>query len=296
MPRIKIPNTLSREYKQQLLKELENIGMSNLINYMFQKLLSVLSHEHLQNKEFLSRYLLLAAVLDQQADSESAKETVVRIYTSFGADFFLKPYNYLNKLYDVIKFATGLYKPKTRVLRMKNEALILLRIGGFLLAVYNIENKYGSMIGYFSQATTPRKLLELIQSDCLLSGLLYEKAARMYTGWISHPKLWINLSSGRWEPDEIPMPINGHVCKVLARTGFLKYVLVEDTRKFIVKAEDERENIEIEVNNTYPSGDRLMIDFGAFYIGLNYCDEIQPKCNICPIDKLCMKNTQLRAY
>lgn len=263
---------------------------------MNQKLLRVLNGSDLQNKEFMARYLLLAATLDQQADSESAKDTVVKIYTTYGADLILYPNKYMHNLYNTIKLVKPIYKPKTRALRMKNKTVLLLRIDCFPLVIENVQNIQGGLIKYFSQAATPRNLLDLILTDPLLSGLLYEKAARMYTGWIPHPNLWINISSGRWVPADIPMPIDGHVCKVLSRAGFLSQVLVEDTQKYIVKAEDERNNIEREVGKIYPEGDRVMIDFGAFYTGVYYCEEENPNCAECPINTLCLKNTQFRAY
>lgn len=296
MPRASISRILSSNDKRKLLRVLEQLGADNLNNYMTQKLLYVLSSSDMRDREFMARYLLLAATLDQQADSESAKETVVKIYTKYGTDFFLNPSKYTRNLYNIIEFVKPVYKPRTRVLRMKKETVLLSRIGGFLLTLDNIQNTYGGLISYFSLATSPRNLLDLILTDPLLSGLLYEKAARMYTGWISHPNLWISISSGRWAPCDIPMAVNGHVCKVLSRAGFLSQVLVEDTQRYIVKAEDERDNIEREVSRVYPEGDRVMIDFGAFYVGINYCGEEVPYCSKCPINMLCLKNVQFRAY
>lgn len=291
-----VRRVLTYSGKQNLLKTLEKIGLQNFGQYMQQTLLHNLIPQHRQDKEFLSRYLLLVATLDQQADSESARNTVSSLYNKYGSAFFLNPVSFINRLHEVIDFVKQYYSPKTRVLRMKRETVLLLRVGGFLLAITNIVAKHGGLLPYFSLAPTPRALLDLILKNTLLSGLLYEKAARMYTGWIAHPNLWINISSGRWKASELPMPINGHVCKVLARTGFLSSVLVEDTKRYIVKAEDERESIEREVGVIYPSGDRLMIDFGAFYVGVRYCDETEPSCEQCPITMMCMRNTYFRAY
>lgn len=296
MPRIRVSKTLSFHEKQSLLKILEDFGNAKFNSYMQESLLYPLSPHLLKDKEFLSRYLLFSAILDQQADSASARTTVIQIYNNCGTNFFLNPSNYLTKLYDVIRLASRHYIPKARVMRMKTEGFLLLRIGGFLLSLTNIVGQYGSLLQYFGQAPSPRDLLNLILNDVLLKGLLYEKAARMYTGWISHPNLWINISSGKWKVYEIPMAINGHVCKVLARSGFLSDVLVENTETMIVKAEDERNRIENEVSYIRSITDRFMIDFAAFYIGISYCKEQQPLCINCPINPLCNKDIRFRAY
>ena len=83
------------------------------------------------------------------------------------------------------------------------------------------------LTNYLSSFKTPHDMLDGILNNTFFKGLLYEKAARMYVGWISHPNLFVDISNGAWPPSSIPMVINGHVCKVLARTGFLDEVSVE---------------------------------------------------------------------
>ncbi|MEM2146372.1 MAG: hypothetical protein QW279_13495 [Candidatus Jordarchaeaceae archaeon] len=278
------------------MKKLEKIGKINIIPYMQNSLLYPLRRNLLNNKEFLLRYLLLSAILDQQADSASAKTTVIQIYRNYGPKFFLSPSQYVRRFYSAISFASQHYAPKARVMRMKTEGFLILRIGGFLLSLINIRDQYGSLLHYFNKAPSPKDLLDQILNDVLLKGLLYEKAARMYTGWISHPNLWINISSGKWRVHELPMAVDGHVCKVLARSGFLPDVLVENTKTMIVKAENERDRIENEVSNVYPTADRFMIDFGTFYTGITYCKEQKPACAKCPIKGVCNKNTKFKAY
>ena len=296
MPRVLVQKRISSEQKIRVLELLEKIGNQRIIPYMKQNLLYPLSTQLLQNKEFLSRYLLLAATLDQQADSLSAKRTVVQLYNQYGPGFFLRPHRYIDQLYRVLNTVTKYYKPKTRFIRLKHEAVGFLRVGGYLLSLINITERYGGLLPYFSSCSSPQNLLDTLLSDPFISGILYEKAARMYVGWLSHPNLWIDISSSKWEVSSIPMVVNGHVCKVLARTGFLSDVLVEDEDTMIVKARNERRRIESDVKRIYPTGDHFMIDTGAFYIGITYCDEKNPKCRRCPIGKNCAKNLEFRAY
>jgi len=155
---------------------------------------------------------------------------------------------------------------------------------------------HGGLLLYFRRGLSPQNFLATLITDPFINGILYEKAARMYVGWLSHPKLWIDISNGKWRVSSIPMVVNGHVCKVLARSGFLSDILVENTKTMIVKARDERKRIENSVREVYPAGDCFMIDTGAFYVGITYCDEKKPRCEECPINTICARNKEFRAY
>lgn len=39
----------------------------------------------------------------------------------------------------------------------------------------------------------------------------------------------------------------------------------------MVQAENERKRIESLVRSSFPQGDYFMIDYGAFYVDINYC-------------------------
>lgn len=298
MPRERVGDVLGEDQRRDLLKRLEDIGRGNIRKYFDERTFPRFGgfREVMGDKEFMVRYLLLVAVLDQQAESGSARDAVIRLFEVYGREFFLKPENYVGRLYDVIKMVRSVYKPRSRILRLKAEGFLLLRVGGYLLALINISERSGGLVNYFVKAGSPYDLLNLILNDELLGGLLYEKAARMYVGWISHPDLWVDISNKSWKPSSIPMAIDGHVTKVLVRTGFLSDVLIESYDRPIVKADEERRRIEGEVGRVYPDGDRVMIDFGAFYVGINYCHEENPNCESCPLRSLCRRNKRYRAY
>jgi len=294
MPTYKPTTLLSAPQKQLLLQQLEAHGQSQMQvewQHMLQRLLPSDSH----NGEFLARYLLLTAVLDQQADSISARETVTNLYHTYGSTFFLSPQNYLNQMHNLIRFTKSFYKPKTPVLGIRNEGITLLRIGGYLLSLLNISQAYSSLLNFLSQSSSPIQLLRHILADDLLGGLLYDRAARLYTGWISHPTL-VNLSKGKWHVSTIPMVVNGHVCKVFSRSGFLNSVSVENFESMIIEPEYMRDQIDNQVKSVYQVGDHFMIDYGAFHIGINFCGEASPSCDNCPIQNICLKNTRFRAY
>jgi hypothetical protein len=297
MPIIQIQRVLAENEKRQLIEKLEEIGRSNIYKDIQETLLRGLSEEAVSNKEFLVRYLLLAAVLDQQADSESARRTVKEIYSNYGVDFFLKTEKYLPHVNEVVELALKTYKPKVRVLRMKKEGITLLRVGGYMLAVQNLSLRYGSLLDYYRLFKNPRELLEKgILRETMLKGLLYEKASRLYVGWITHPLLPVRIYGEGVEKSKIPMVVDGHVAKVMARAGLLSEVSVENKENMIIKAEKERSKIEEEVINAKPSGDPFLVDYGAFYIGIKYCREKEPECHKCPLNTICRRNIEIRAY
>jgi hypothetical protein len=297
MPIIQIQRVLAENEKRQLIEKLEEIGGSNIYKDIQETLLRGLAEEAVSNKEFLVRYLLLAAVLDQQADSESARRTVREIYSNYGIDFFLNPEKYLPHVNEVVELALKTYEPKVRVLRMKKVGITLLRVGGYMVSVHNLSLRYGSLLDYYRLFKNPRELLEKgILGETMLNGLLYEKASRLYVGWITHPLLPVRIYGEGVEKSKVPMVVDGHVAKVMARAGLLSEVSVENTKNMIIKAEKERFKIEMEVIKAKPSGDPFLVDYGAFSIGIKYCREKEPECHKCPLNTICRRNIEIRAY
>jgi len=297
MPVVEVPRVLGPRDRIALLDSLERIGSSNLAEDLRKTILDVLEPNLLSDKEFLARYFLLAAVLDQQAESGSARQTAKRIFKSYGREFFVEPYKYLDRIHEVLQLALSTYSPKVRVLRIKKEGISLLRVGGFLLAIHSLTRRFGSLIEYFRRFQNPYTLLNKgVLGEPLLSGLLYEKAARLYVGWITHPQLFVRIYGDAIPKSSIPMVVNGHVTKVLARTGFLNSVSVESKDTMIVEAERERARIEREVRSITQGKDLFSIDYGAFLVGIRYCHEERPDCAQCPLNSVCLKNVAFRAY
>lgn len=75
---------LARSHVGKVLQPLE---LAHIINNLPKKLVL--------DKEKLTRFLLLTAFLDQQAESPSARKTAIAIYNVFGDDLFFKPHHYL---------------------------------------------------------------------------------------------------------------------------------------------------------------------------------------------------------
>lgn len=110
-----------------------------------------------------------------------------------------------------------------------------------------------------------------------------DKACRMYISWIGHPDLNINISKGVWKKSDFLMPVDGHVGKVFCRTGMIQEIIHEgkpsstSSRWNIIIAARMRESIQklVQSHNT----DTIMVDHGAFQVGLNCCpDNLEGIC------------------
>jgi hypothetical protein len=76
--------------KEQIISILERIG-GVLQPLELAQIINELPEEIALDKEKLTRFLLLVAFLDQQAESPSARKTAIRIYNMFRDDLFFKP-------------------------------------------------------------------------------------------------------------------------------------------------------------------------------------------------------------
>ncbi|MHA1580482.1 MAG: hypothetical protein ACTSUQ_12770, partial [Candidatus Freyarchaeota archaeon] len=114
------------------------------------------------------------------------------------------------------------------------------------------------------------------------------KACRMFVNWVVFlfNKIWKAKVA---KMEETLMIVDGHVGKVFCRTGLLGEVLYEKRRPYIIQASRMRPRIEEIVS----SSGRIpfYVDNGAFYLFEDsYCTELDPRCEGCPIGKICKKN------
>ena len=95
--------------------------------------LNGLPEEVIFDKEKITRFLLLAAFLDQQAESPTARRTAVSIYNTFGDDLFFKPQSVLLRMGKLVPLKGG-YKISPAIGRvLPRFGWIVLRVGGFLI-------------------------------------------------------------------------------------------------------------------------------------------------------------------
>lgn len=279
-----VGDTASPEEIKLMISELEKIG-SVLLPLDLKTIFNTLSEEVILSKERLSRFLLLVAILDQQAESPTARKTALKIYEMFGNDLFETPKKVLLDL-DRLESIKGEYKISPAIGRvLPRFGWFVLRVGGFLIYELILDRK--NLSEELGKCESPKEALNFLYSSPLLRSILREKAARMYLSWVGHPDLGIDISNGRWDRKSFEMPVNGHVGKVFSRTGMVSRVIHErkkgtDPRWNIIVASKMRPLIQ-EIANKY-SEDPIMLDHGAFRLGFNCCTDNIKKisCETCP--------------
>jgi len=268
------------------------------------------------DKEKLTRFLLLLALLDQQAESPTALLTAKRVYDSFGDLLFFSPQAVLVKMHTLTNVQDD-YKISPAIGRvLPRFAWIVLRVGAFLIYEMLLNKK--KLSHELGKLSTPSEAVDFLEGNAVLSAVLREKARFMFISWVGHPGLGIDVSTGRWPVSDFLMPVDGHVGKVFSSTGIAQEIIHEGRagttgRWNIIQASNMRPLIQMIVS---PRGnDCIMVDHGAFRIGFNCCpDNLQglacdscPRfpCDIadlidckgkCPLADYCRRNLTWRAY
>ncbi len=275
--------------KEQIICILERIG-GVLQPLELAQIVNDLPKEIALDKEKLTRFLLLVAFLDQQAESPSARKTAIRIYNMFRDDLFFKPQQCLIQINKLIEVKDD-YKISPAIGRvLPRFGWFVLRVGGFL--IYEMMLNKGRLSDMLAQFRTPKGAASFLQGNHLVESILREKALRMYISWIGHPDLEINVSNGKWDKALFEMPVDGHVGKIFSRTGLVSEVIHEGKkgsgkRWNVIVASKMRPSIQ-ELTNNY-SDNCIMVDHGAFQIGINCCpDNLEDMaCDSCPRASVC---------
>jgi len=198
-------------------KSLQPLELAEIINSLPKGVVS--------DKEKLTRFLLLTAFMDQQAESPSARKTAIHIYKIFGDDLFFKPQNCLIQIDKLVSLKNE-YKVSPAIGRvLPRFGWFVLRVGGFLIYEMILSNT--CLSEKLAQCATPTKAIEFLHSNPLVESILREKAARMYISWVAHPHLGINVSNGKWNRSLFEMPVDGHVGKIFSRTGLVPEIIHE---------------------------------------------------------------------
>ena len=106
-----------------------------------------------QDKEKITRFLLLVALLDQQAESPTARLTAKRIYEKFGDDLFFSPTAVPMRLPMLVNLKND-YKISPAIGRvLPRFGWIVLRVGTFLIYEMMINKK--KLSDELGKLTTP---------------------------------------------------------------------------------------------------------------------------------------------
>jgi len=255
-----------------------------------------LPNEVVGDKEKISRFLLLSAILDQQAESPTARKTAIQIHGIFGDDLFYAPRTVMLNFQKLVPLKAD-YKISPAIGRvLPRFGWIVLRVGAFLIYEMTLNNR--KLSEELGRCETPRNALDLLYSSPVLESILRDKAVRMYVSWIGHPELGIDVSKGKWRKADFEMPVDGHVGKIFSRTGMVKEIIHEakegkNARWNIISASKMRPSIQAVVNEH--SGDCIMADHGAFRLGITCCpDNLQGiACSSCPRTATCTIKDQI---
>jgi hypothetical protein len=275
--------------KRQTIRVLEHVGKILQPLELIQ-ITSSLPGEIVSDKEKLTRFLLFTAFLDQQAESPSARKTAINVYKVFRDDLFFKPQSCLIKLDRLVPLKEG-YKVSPAIGRvLPRFGWFVLRVGGFL--TYEMMLNKTSLSEKLGQCDSPGEATAFLQSNPVVESILREKATRMYVSWIGHPDLGIDVSDGKWNKSFFEMPVDGHVGKIFSRAGLVSEVIHEGkegsgSRWNVIVASKMRPSIQ-EATNQH-SEDCIMVDHGAFQIGINCCpDNLEGiACDLCPRASFC---------
>jgi hypothetical protein len=308
MPK-EIQKSLSDKEKEKLLKILEKQGKDK----WFKRWKEHMAFPNNLNPELLNRneqekvlrYLLLRALINQQARFEKVREMSIKISEEFADIILFEPYKISEtQLFKVFKDVAGekgslLYKVGA-LGGIKPISLFAYRFKayeGFIKWLNESKQNFIDVIEMHLRNNKSKGLFSFLNTHPVLTtGWVGDdpKACRMFVNWV------IFLFNEIWKSKIVEiidtlMIVDGHVAKVFCRSGLLNQVLYEKNRPYIIQASKMRPWIEEIVSRSKRIP--FYVDNGAFYLFEDkFCADLAPNCSDCPINKICKKYIKWTAY
>jgi len=307
--------TLSDTLKRQVLAKLEQLGrkawQQQWIDFLAipQQLRSSVRQPitPLEQREYVLRYLLLRALLDQQASADGARLLAKRLYEEFSNQLLTEPWEI-----SLIKILEVYHKVNQKVKESDGRPIFRVGLLGAIKPISIFGYRFLAFTGFIKfleenkqliynlilrKAKQPRDAHRYLSTHPILEiGWVGRdpKACRMYVDWLAYLMTEVWHEPVRYTMKDTLMLVNGHVAKVFARTGLLSKVIYEKRRPYIVQAQQLRRSIEqlIQQTDLVP----FYVDFGTYVLAQTYCAEKEPKCSVCPLALECKKYKKWTAY
>lgn len=301
---IKYQEDLPDEIKNKLLRFLNNYGKSGWLK-IWKKHMALPDNLSLKDREKILRYILIRAIINQQAITSKVEELTVKLYEKFKIKLLKEPWNI--DMEDYLKVFMEVGGPKgSKIYRVgvlggiKPASLFVYRYVTYSSYIKYLEKAKVTIEDIVKRAKNVRQLYDKFRNDEILYvGWVGNdpKACRMLVNWITYlyTNIWKKIKTNLKMKDTL-MIVDGHVGKIFARTGLLRRIKYEKRRPYIIQAAKMRLDIE-KLVSSYPKLSPFYVDNGAYYLFRNgYCQEKNPKCAICPIDNYCLKYIKWTAY
>ncbi|MEM3511728.1 MAG: hypothetical protein QXY80_03660 [Candidatus Jordarchaeales archaeon] len=292
---------LSEQDKIAALKILERYGKERWLERWRSHIALPPKIDVFNDKEKVLRYMLLRALINQQARVEKARELPNKLYEALGDTILYTPWEIdPHRLFSVLRGVAGdkgssLYRVGA-LGGIKPFSLFLYRMYSFVLYMKSLgDREIYELVKNFS---SPYEIYSYLRDNTFLSAGWVgndPKACRMIANWIAFVFEEVWKENVNFKLKDSLMIVDGHVGKVFSRSGVIEEVRYEKKRPYIIEAAKMRSSIErvVKAYGFTP----FYVDNGAFYLFEDgYCNEMEPRCNECPLTTLCKKHIKWTAY
>jgi len=293
--------SLSIQTKKAILSKLAEIGETAFESRSAEMIPPMPDSKSLEIK---LRYLLLWSLLNQRTEARIAGKVAYGLFTKFGERLFFEPLFVIKKFDEVSSIFQESQYP-VRFAYLNRDSVATLLVGSFLCFMIKLNDDEELLERKAREG--PFRFLSFLKREKLLASL-GEKAARMFVGFVGHPKL--DLTTVKYPKEELFVFVDGTVGKVFARTGLVEKIPAYRGNQ--VYATRMRTEIDRLVRDLQVE-DPMMVDGGAYALGQSCCDDGDPACKncnrqdkclllrecslLCPLSRLgCLKRTRWMAY
>jgi hypothetical protein len=302
--------SLDPKHRVELLKELEGRGRSEW---------EEIWKEHIgfpqgidpsstvrREQENVLRFMVLRALINQQAQADKAIEISRQLFLEFGERLLSQPFQISGRRLFAIFHQVGgergrdLYRVGA-LGGIKPISLFSYRVKAFEEFMRWLDESNQSLSEFIfsclNRGGASALLKGLTEHEVLGSGWVGNdpKACRMLVDWIVFLIVEVWKEEAFIALSDTVMLVNGHVGKVFCRTGLLGTVIYNKNRPYIIEAAQMRPAIEeiVSTSGLVP----FYVDNGAYYLFKDgFCLELNPKCFECPVSALCLKHIKWTAY